>query len=94
MAAIINMESYNLLFWKEPLEVTPCLKFGQLEQVFQSLVQSSFEYLQGWTFHSLSRLMFTYPLFFNSRVPYLHMIPVGDVGALDLHVSVLFYAVP
>lgn len=67
-------------------------KCGQLEQVFQSLVQSSFEYLQDWTIHSLSRPVSNYPLFFSSRVPYLHMIPVGDVGARDLRVPMLLPA--
>lgn len=31
---------------------SPLLKQGHLEQVTQDYVQSGFEYLQGWTFHS------------------------------------------
>lgn len=80
------MESCNLLFWKEPLEVTPCPNCGQLEQVYPV----KFWVSSGWPFHTLSRPVFNYSLF-NSRVPYLHVIVVGDVDAPRF---VCTYAVP
>lgn len=41
--------------WKEHHVVQPPgSKHGQLERVAQDLVQTGFEYLQGWGFHNLA----------------------------------------
>lgn len=55
------MESWNKLGWKGPPEVLSKLLLT-LDQVAQGTVQSSFEYLPGWRFHSPAGSLFWLPL--------------------------------